>query len=78
MYKEIPRIRFNLLKALATTEHKTKSLTLWQLHTITNPKEAVITRWPDIDLENRVWTIPAENMKRRKTHRIPLTPQARY
>ncbi|WP_230850374.1 hypothetical protein [Photobacterium kishitanii] len=29
-----------------------------------------------MDLENRVWTIPAENMKRRKAHRIPLTPQA--
>nr|WP_236688284.1 tyrosine-type recombinase/integrase [Photobacterium kishitanii] len=49
---------------------------LWQLHTMTRPKEAATTRWADIDLENRVWTIPAENMKRRKAHRIPLTPQA--
>ena len=43
---------------------------------MTRPKEAATTRWADIDLENRVWTIPAENMKRRKVHRIPLTPQA--
>ncbi|WP_318457520.1 tyrosine-type recombinase/integrase [Photobacterium leiognathi] len=55
---------------------KTKLLILWQLHTMTRPKEAATTRWADIDLENRVWTIPAENMKRRKAHRIPLTPQA--
>ena len=64
------------LNACARVQTKTKLLILWQLHTMTRPKEAATTRWADIDLENRVWTIPAENMKRRKAHRIPLTPQA--
>ncbi|WP_188007295.1 tyrosine-type recombinase/integrase [Photobacterium damselae] len=64
------------LNACARIQTKTKLLILWQLHTMTRPKEAATTRWADIDLENRVWTIPAENMKRRKAHRIPLTPQA--
>ncbi|WP_258180347.1 tyrosine-type recombinase/integrase [Photobacterium kishitanii] len=51
-------------------------LLLLSKNTMTSPKEAATTRWADIDFENRVWTIPAENMKRRKEHRIPLTPQA--
>ncbi|EGU36744.1 phage integrase central domain-containing protein, partial [Vibrio scophthalmi] len=64
------------LHSCSTIQIKTKLLILWQLHTMTRPKEAAMTRWVDIDLENRVWTIPAENMKRRKEHRIPLTTQS--
>jgi integrase len=32
--------------------------------------------WADIDLDRAVWTIPAERMKMRKPHRVPLSPQA--
>lgn len=32
--------------------------------------------WAEIDLERAVWTIPAERMKMRKPHRVPLSPQA--
>ena len=31
--------------------------------------------WAEIDLERAVWTIPAERMKMRKPHRVPLSPQ---
>src|SRR6185312_2623537 len=31
--------------------------------------------WGEIDLERAVWTIPAERMKTRKAHRVPLSPQ---
>ena len=64
------------LHSCSTIQTKTKLLILWQLHTMTRPKEAATARWVDIDLEKCVWTIPAENMKRRKEHRIPLTSQA--
>ena len=30
----------------------------------------------EIDFENAVWTIPAERMKMKRPHRIPLSPQA--
>ena len=30
-------------------------------------------RWEEIDLQTRVWTIPAERMKGGKPHRVPLT-----
>ena len=33
-------------------------------------------RWLEIDLERGVWTIPANRMKARKEHRIPLTATA--
>lgn len=36
-------------------------------------REAV---WPEIDLERRVWAIPAARMKAGKEHRVPLSEQA--
>nr|WP_051361654.1 site-specific integrase [Burkholderia sp. WSM2230] len=32
--------------------------------------------WDEFDLENGLWTIPAERMKRRLTHIVPLSSQA--
>ncbi|MFN3619611.1 tyrosine-type recombinase/integrase [Sphingorhabdus sp.] len=32
--------------------------------------------WGEIDFERGIWTIPAERMKMRKPHRVPLSPQA--
>lgn len=31
--------------------------------------------WSEIDLGNKVWTIPGDRMKKEKEHRVPLTPQ---
>jgi integrase len=33
-------------------------------------------RWPEIDLAEKVWTIPAERMKAGRAHRIPLCDRA--
>lgn len=38
--------------------------------------ERVGAQWDEIDLKNRVWTIPAERMKTGKQHRVPLTDRA--
>lgn len=32
--------------------------------------------WDEIDLHHAVWTIPAERMRMRKPHKVPLSPQA--
>lgn len=32
--------------------------------------------WSELDLEAAVWTIPAERMKARRPHRVPLSPAA--
>lgn len=64
------------LKNNKRLQDKTKLLLLWQLHTMTRPREAARTRWKDIDLDNRCWVVPAEDMKRRREHRVPLTDEA--
>ena len=48
---------------------------MWQLHTMTRPIETATARWEDIDLDKNVWVIPAERMKMKKAHTVPLTPQ---
>ncbi|CAN7375455.1 integrase arm-type DNA-binding domain-containing protein [Acidovorax sp. LjRoot74] len=32
-------------------------------------------KWSEIDLQNKIWTIPAERMKAGKEHRVPLASQ---
>lgn len=48
----------------------------WSLHTLVRPGESAGTRWDEIDMEAKVWNIPAERMKMDRPHRVPLTPQA--
>ena len=33
-------------------------------------------RWPEIDIDNAIWTIPADRMKAKLPHRVPLSPRA--
>ncbi|QYX51122.1 tyrosine-type recombinase/integrase [Pseudomonas sp. S07E 245] len=62
--------------ANASIKRTTRCLIEWQLHTMTRPAEAATSRWADIDFEKKIWTIPAERMKKRRIHIIPLTDQA--
>jgi integrase len=59
----------------ASIKFTTRCLIEWQLHTMVRPSEAAGTRWDEIDLEQSLWEIPAERMKRKKPHFVPLTPQ---
>jgi len=44
--------------------------------TATRTKESLGAKWSEIDLDNRVWTIPKERMKAGVEHRVPLSDQA--
>ena len=44
--------------------------------TLCRPSEAVEARWNELDLDAAVWRIPAERMKKRKEHAMPLPTQA--
>ncbi|QHB17205.1 integrase arm-type DNA-binding domain-containing protein [Mannheimia pernigra] len=55
---------------------QTRYLILWQLLTMTHPNEAAKAKWADIDEKAKLWTIPAENMKRGIEHKITLSRQA--
>ncbi|MBJ7221171.1 MULTISPECIES: integrase domain-containing protein [unclassified Brenneria] len=67
-----------LMKTLsvASIELQTRLLIEWQLLTVTRPAEAAETRWSEINLTEKTWTIPAGRMKMRRDHIIPLPPQA--
>ncbi|MEE4454760.1 tyrosine-type recombinase/integrase [Novosphingobium resinovorum] len=45
------------------------------IHTAARTSEVLHAKWCEFDLDNRLWTIPAERMKAGKEHRVPLTPQ---
>jgi len=44
--------------------------------TLCRPSEAVEAQWSEFDLDAAVWRIPAERMKKRKEHTVPLPTQA--
>ena len=44
--------------------------------TATRTSETINARWGEIDMENCLWTIPAERMKAEKEHRVPLSSAA--
>lgn len=46
------------------------------LVTLQRGGEVVSAAWREIDLDDRVWTIPAARMKARKTHLVPLSQLA--
>lgn len=71
---ELPQLMQNL--SIASIKRTTRCLIEWLLHTMTRPGEAAGTRWDEIDLDTQVWTIPAERMKKRKVHVVPLSKQA--
>ena len=39
-------------------------------------QEVRLATWAEFDLEGRVWTIPADHMKRSKSHMVPLSDAA--
>lgn len=54
----------------------TRCLIEWQLLTLVRPSEASGARWAEIDLNAKLWTIPAERMKAKREHIVPLSTQA--
>lgn len=60
----------------ASIKRVTRCLIEWQLHTMVRPSEAAGTKWSEIDLNKRQWIIPAERMKKKQEHIVPLSTQA--
>ncbi|HCT9898867.1 MULTISPECIES: phage integrase central domain-containing protein [Enterobacteriaceae] len=71
---ELPRFLVALNNASVRLE--TRLLIEWQLLTWVRPGEAVRARWSDIDMENHMWNVPAEFMKMKKPHKVPLSKGA--
>jgi len=71
---ELPTLMAAL--SLASIKITTRCLIEWQLHTMVRPSEAAGARWDEIDIEANLWNIPAERMKKKKPHSIPLSAQS--
>lgn len=66
-----------LMQALRYSSAKvtTRCLIEFQLQTMVRPREAAEAQWSEIDLDNKLWIIPAERMKMDNEHKVPLSKQ---
>ena len=72
--EELPKLMRSLV--MSNLSVPTRCLIEWQLLTLVRPSEASGARWAEIDLETKLWTIPAERMKAKREHIVPLSTQA--
>ncbi len=72
--EELPKLMRSLV--MSNLSVPTRCLIEWQLLTLVRPSEASGARWAEIDLDAKLWTIPAERMKAKREHIVPLSPQA--
>jgi len=72
--EELPKLMRSLV--MSNLSVPTRCLIEWQLLTLVRPSEASGARWTEIDLDTKLWTIPAERMKAKREHIVPLSPQA--
>ena len=73
--QELPKLFRTMFYADKMTKI-TQLLIEWQLLTMLRPKEASSLKWSDIDWENLKIVIPAERMKAKRAHDVPLSKQA--
>ncbi|MGU6587260.1 integrase domain-containing protein [Salmonella enterica subsp. enterica serovar Infantis] len=72
--EELPKLMRSLI--MSNLSVSTRCLIEWQLLTLVRPSEASGARWVEIDLDAKLWMIPAERMKAKREHIVPLSPQA--
>ncbi|MDX6969567.1 phage integrase family protein [Enterobacter hormaechei] len=72
--EELPKLMRSLV--MSNLSVPTRCLIEWQLLTLVRPSEASGARWSEIDLDAKLWTIPAERMKAKREHIVPLSTQA--
>ncbi len=65
------------MERLRTQEGTAAKALQFLILTASRTGAVIDAQWPEVDLENAVWTIPNEQgRKLRKPHRVPLCPQA--
>lgn len=73
-----PKAFGGLLRAIADYEGAPETRIALELLSLTfvRPGELRAAEWSEFDLDAVVWIIPAEKMKMKRPHRVPLAPQA--
>jgi len=70
---QLPELMIGM--ANANISRITRCMFLLQLNCATRPVEAATAEWSEVNLEERLWVIPANKMKSNREHRIPLSTQ---
>lgn len=73
--KELPEFLRKLNSNDARLFIQTRLAIELMLLTFVRTSELLEAKWAEIDLDNKVWVIPAERMKMRKAHVVPLSNQ---
>jgi integrase len=71
-YKDVPAF----MAKLRAREAVAASALEFAVLTAARSGEVLGARWAEIDLETKVWTLPAERMKAGREHRVPLSDPA--
>ncbi|STB15865.1 integrase [Citrobacter freundii] len=71
--EELPKLMRSITRSNLSLP--TRCLIEWQLLTLVRPSEASSTKWEEIDLEKKLWTIPANRMKAKREHIVPISQQ---
>lgn len=71
-YTELP----GFMEVLRANDSISASALRFLILTATRTGEVLNAKWNEIDLDARVWSIPAERMKTRREHRVPLSDEA--
>ena len=73
-----PKTFGGLLRAITDYDGAPETRAALELIALTfaRPGEVRSAEWSEIDLTTSIWSIPAEKMKMRRPHRVPLAPQA--
>ena len=72
--EELPKLMRSLV--MSNLSITTRCLIEWQLLTLVRPAEASGTQWAEIDFDMKLWVIPADRMKAKREHVVPLSKQA--
>lgn len=73
--KQLPAFLKALERNEARIYERTRRAVWLSLYTFCRPVEIRTARWSDIDFESKLWTIPAERMKMKRDHIVPLSTQ---
>lgn len=71
-YRDVP----TFMTALAKREGMAAQALAFTVLTAARSGETRGMTWGEVDFEAKVWTVPAERMKARATHQVPLTDEA--
>lgn len=71
-FEEVP----GFVQGLRANDSVSSKALIYLILTATRTSEVLLATWSEINLDEGIWVIPADRMKARREHRVPLVEQA--